>query len=184
MPRALELSRDELTPFAAALQDWMWDQRPSWPRSKLAARLGVARGTVDSWFRSTRTAKRGAQPTLPTGHAVAAVLRVTGWTPERLMELTGYRELPPPDEREFVTASIATYPEWRSRPDMQAAAHAFLEFAYAEYDRLSKQRPPKRVKAPGIRQSAQSAPAERAEHGEDVVTPGNGKRRIPVGSGK
>lgn len=184
MPRALELNRDELTPFAAALQDWMWDQRPSWPRSKLAARLGVARGTVDSWFRSTRTAKRGAQPTLPTGPAVRRVISVTGWTDEKLMELTGYRELPPPGEREFVTAYIATYPEWRTRPDMQAAAHAFLAEAYAEYDRLSRQRPPKRTKAPGIRQSAaQPATIERPERGEDVVTPRT-RQRTPVGSGK
>ena len=76
----------QLTPFAEALQDWMFHtHRIPWSRPKLAAEAGLPHSTITGWF------TRG---TLPAPDAFWAIVRVTGWTPEKLMELTGYTELP------------------------------------------------------------------------------------------
>lgn len=158
MPKAKELSRDEMTPFAAALQDWMWDQRPSWPRSKVAQEVGVARGTVDSWFRSTRGS--GAKPTIPTKAAVRAVMHVTGWTEAQMKALTGYDELPPLGLYEFIYDEVDKWLPDRALgrdgfDDIERAkVREFLADAHRRYATLGNKRPPRREKAPDLREQS------------------------------
>lgn len=157
MPKAKELARDEMTPFAAALQDWMWDQRPSWPRSKVATALGVARGTVDSWFRSIHGA---SQPTLPTGAAVRALMRVTGWSEAQMKALTGYAELPPLGLYEFIYEQVDHWLPDRAtgRAGFDGIAREevreFLEDAHQRYATLGNKRPPRREKSPHLREQS------------------------------
>ncbi len=85
-----------LTPFADALEQWLFDQsaktRRRWSRRTLAEAQDVSYGTVDGWFKSATSTRKAA---LPEPEAFWALVRVTGWTPEHLRQLIGYEALPP-----------------------------------------------------------------------------------------
>lgn len=98
MPKRKMATREQLTPFARELQDWLAMQRNEetgylgWTHAYLADRLRVARGTVDAWFRPMGGDRAPTLPGLETFHAVQ---RITGWSDAKMLELTGYAEKPP-----------------------------------------------------------------------------------------
>lgn len=183
MPAAKAIDREHLTPFAAKLLDFMWEQRPSWNRSDLWRATNISRNTIDSWFISTRDPKR--QPSLPTGEAVRAIQDVTHWTDDEMKALTGYAELPPRGLRDYLLQELRTWPMFDAF--QRTLVREFLAEASAEHERLVSQRPPRRRRAPVVRQqpkqtastTADTEPA--AEHQDDHQRP---TKRTPVSSGK
>src|SRR5690348_16432677 len=101
MPRRNE--NKQLTPFADALEQWMLhEHRFPWSRPKLSAETGIPPSTINGWYREVNDPRQ--PPSFPEPDAFYALLRVTGWSPEKLMELTGYTELPTKatSESEFI----------------------------------------------------------------------------------
>lgn len=171
MPRPLDVNREALTPFARKLLDFMWDQRPSWTKVQLAHALMVPRSTVDSWFKGT----------LPKGPALHALLRVTRWDEDELLRLTGYDEMPPPDLPDFLLTEVAHWPHFDA--STRANVAAFLRDAYAWYDTASRKRPPRRARAPEVRE-AERQPTAQEQASSLPSLPSSRTRHMLVSSSK
>lgn len=153
MPRVNE--EKQLTPFAEALQDWMFhEHRIPWSRPRLAAEAGLPASTINGWFRDIHK-----KPSMPEPEALGALLRVTGWSPEKLMELTGYTEWPAAvaSESEYIREFMERSPILTDQ-DREKFGRVITE-AMAEYHSKPK-RPPRQAKAKSSQaKNEQPAPA-------------------------
>ena len=168
-----------LTPFARALQDWMWyeNKPPIGSHVKLADKIGVNRSTLSAWFSPTN-------PTLPTGHAWHQVQKATGWPIERMLELTQLDE-PPPDTPSFYDFLRADLRKQRQFVDDQERIGYWLRDAYERYSRVAK---PLTRRKRGQRKPAAAAPGATAaqpvaQPASEPATPLR-REREKVGSGK
>ena len=166
------------SPFARALQEWLWHGRgydkPSWSRRRLAEALDVSYSTIDAWF------TRGATP---EPEAFWSLARVTGWEPEKLAQLAGYSELPPRTLGQW--DFLRDYIETHGTGPAKLQALRWIDEAQREYYRKPKR--------PGRRKQRQAMAAPTpapvtpepapAETPADEVTAKRSQRGL-VGAGK
>lgn len=164
MPRVNE--EKQLTPFAEALQDWMFhEHRIPWSRPRLAAEAGLPASTVNGWFMDVRK-----NPTLPGPDALRALERVTKWSREKLLELTGYAEWPAAaeSESEFLRDFVE---ESRDLSDLEKEKFGrLITQAMAVYHARPK-RPPRETKNAAPRK-ARGKRQEQPEPARDMTTAG------------
>jgi hypothetical protein len=124
-----------LTPFAEELQDWMYHgHRIPWSRATLAKALDIPHSTVTGWF---------VRGNMPEADAFHALLRVTEWTPEKLMKLTGYTEMPAKTQNvwQFIREKLKAADGLDA--SVKVRAQQFLDELQAE-DTALPVRPPRR----------------------------------------
>lgn len=155
----------EMTPFAQALQDWMWyeNKPPMLSRTELSDRLRIARTTVDTWFRAAHPQQPGAKvATIPQGRAWYAVLRLTGWDEATMLRLTNYRQPPDyaPDAFDFALEWIDQH---EFSADFKAHLRQTVEQIATDYARTVRttvvRRPARRAGTPGGTASEADTPA-------------------------
>lgn len=179
--------------FAEELQQWLWHGRgydkPAWSRRKLGEALANSRegvqvsySTIDKWFNAG---------TMPEPEAFWALVRVTGWEPEKLRELTGYSEVPPHVTGfwEFLHGDLEQ--EATIDPLHKRIVRAWLERAQIKFNNLPKRPRRRNARAamaapttapdrPERSTSAETAVETRVETDDEVTA----RRRGLVGAGK
>lgn len=129
----------ELTPFAEALQEWLYHgHRIPWSRATLARALDIPHSTVTGWF---------VRGNMPEADAFHALLRVTEWTPEKLMRLTGYTEMPAKIQNvwQFIREKLKTAEGLDASTKVRA--QQYLDEWQAEYNNLPVRPPRRRTRA-------------------------------------
>lgn len=124
-----------VTPFARSLQIWLWNRRPSWSHSKLRKAAGISEATVNAWF---------SKSTLPDPTQLHKLRKVVDWPDDKLLRLTGYKELPAyiPDFAEFALEHVDE--RFNDNTGQAARVKRFIADMQEKYADLVRQNAPKR----------------------------------------